>query len=233
MPERRRRWWHGPLIVVLRRPAVGRAAAARPHRARRRLVTQTFRSSCCASRGPSCSTCAPGGAAESSTRPRSCSSRSTADERSTLADRCSRDRRSTREPRRSARDRRGQPALRRGDRRAARARPVARVEVSPPDDPGPAAGAARLADRAERSVIERGAVEGKVFHRGSVDRALLRSRSAAASPSHLFALVRKELDPARPVATIAGRRRLPLPATSSSATPRTRPPAARPRGRTT
>jgi class 3 adenylate cyclase len=44
----------------------------------------------------------------------------------------------------------------------------------------------------ERVVIERGAVEGKVFHRGSVT-ALAPEPQREAVPGHLFALVRKEL----------------------------------------
>jgi class 3 adenylate cyclase len=45
---------------------------------------------------------------------------------------------------------------------------------------------------AERVVIERGAVEGKVFHRGSVT-ALAPEPQREAVPGHLFSLVRKEL----------------------------------------
>ena len=69
--------------------------------------------------------------------------------------------------------------------------------------------AARLdqLDSAERSVLERGAVEGEVFHRGAVQ--ALGARGSHVTP-RLAALVRKGLILSRP-AQLAGRGRLPLP----------------------
>ena len=69
--------------------------------------------------------------------------------------------------------------------------------------------AARLdqLDMPERRVLERGAVEGEVFHRGAVAGARSDEEQL---PPRLAALVRKELDPPRQAAA-RRRRRLPLP----------------------
>ena len=67
----------------------------------------------------------------------------------------------------------------------------------PADDPDPARSTDRPAARFEREALERGAVEGQLFHRGAVQ-ALAPEEPALAS--HLVGLVRKEL--VRPAASL-------------------------------
>ena len=91
---------------------------------------------------------------------------------------------------RIARRRRRQPALRRGDARRWRLTADGEVVVPPTLQ---ALLAARLdqLETGERSVLERGSVEGEVFHRGAVAGA--RSRGRPQVTPRLAALVRKEL----------------------------------------
>ena len=170
--------------------------------ARRRfldLVEQTAlprraRRSCCSAwPGPSCSSAAR-------LAGRRCASSRSASRRSTS---CS----PARDRRRAARaDRRGrgrQPAVRPGDARDRRPRRTARSacrrrcrRCSPRASTGSTPG--------ERRVLERGAVEGEIFHRGAVQ--ALAPATSTPVPPRLAALVRKELvRPDRPQLRRRGR----------------------------
>ena len=115
---------------------------------------------------------------------------------------------------------RGQPAVRRGDARDAdrrRAAPLRRAGCGarrttsrdltvPPTIQALLAARLDRLDAEERAVIERGAVEGKVFHAGAVHvaRARAPARAGAAAPAHARS---QGADPARPGASSPARTR--------------------------
>ncbi len=149
------------------------------------------RSSCSASPGRSCSTRDRAGAAASSTRPRSCSSRSPRSRRprwrTTLlagvaVDAGTRDRiLATAE---------GNPLFL--EEMAALARESRGAVDVPPTIQALLQARLDTLDASDRAVIERGAVEGKVFHRGAVT-ALAPAPLRDDVPTRLLSLVRREL----------------------------------------
>ena len=206
------------MVVRLRRPPLGRADLPRPRRARRRLEPRRADPARSASRGPSCSTGGRPGPAASSTRRRVLLEPLAAEETDELIERLLGDAGLDETlARADRRGRGGQPALRRADAGAWSPESPNGDVVVPPTIQALLAARLDQLDAAERGVLERGAVEGKIFHRGGVE--------ALAPEEHD---VPTQADGARPQGARAARTGRSCPATTpsasaicSSATPRT------------